>query len=456
MFNKTYQTFLKSKKNKEEDFKPIDSGEIHNALFPFQKDVVEMLLGIGRGAAFLDTGLGKTIVQCEWARHIEGNVIFVAPLAVAQQTVFEAKKHLGIDLDYSKDGTVKGKYTITNYERLENFDCESFDGVVLDESSILKGQASKTKAMICERFKNTKYRLACTATPAPNDYTELGNHAEFLGIMSTQEMLMRWFLHDSANTGDWRLKGHAVKPFWQWVSSWAACVSKPSDLGYTNEGYDLPPLNITTHMVTVDTKTAYDDGLLFELPDINAATLHKKKRESVLDRVGIVAEMVNESDKPWIVWCESNQESDLLKKAIPDAVEVKGSDKPDTKEERLVGFSEGKYRVLISKSSICGFGMNWQHCKNMVFASISYSYEKFYQAVRRSWRFGQDQQVNVHVVIADAELPVWRVIEKKSGDHEAMKDHMKYAVFSKGSASQIKIDYNPNYQATLPDWLFKE
>ena len=456
MFNQDYQSFLKTKKNKEDVFLPIDSGDIHKSLFPFQGDVVEMLLGIGRGAAFMDTGLGKTIVQCEWARHIDGKVIFVAPLAVAQQTVFEAKKHIGIDLHYSKDGTVKGKYTITNYERLENFDCESFDGVVLDESSILKGQASKTKAMICERFKNTKYRLACTATPAPNDYTELGNHAEFLGIMSTQEMLTRWFLHDSANTGDWRLKGHAVKPFWEWVSSWAACVSKPSDLGYTNEGYDLPPLNMTTHMVTVDTKTAYDDGLLFELPDINAATLHKKKRESVLDRVGIVAEMVNESNKPWIVWCESNQESDLLKKAIPDAVEVKGSDKPDTKEERLVGFSQGKYRVLISKSSICGFGMNWQHCRNMVFASISYSYEKFYQAVRRSWRFGQDQQVNVHVVIADAELPVWRVIEKKSGDHEAMKDHMKYAVFSKGASSQVKIDYNPLYEATLPDWLFNE
>ena len=453
MYNQDYKAFLKTKKNKEDTFKPIESSDIHPALFPFQKDVVEMLLKIGRGAAFLDTGLGKTIVQCEWARHIDGHILFVAPLAVAQQTIAEAKNHLDIDIDYSKDGAVKGKYTITNYERLENFDCEIFDGVVLDESSILKGQNSKTKAMICERFKDTKYRLACTATPAPNDYTELGNHAEFLGIMTTQEMLMRWFLHDSANTGDWRLKGHAVKPFWEWVSSWAACVSKPSDLGYSNDGYDLPPLNVTTHTVNVDIKTAYDDGLLFEMPDINAASLHRKKRESVHDRVALVASKVKDSDKPWIVWCESNQESDLLKKAIPDAVEVKGSDKPDVKEERLIGFSDGKYRVIISKSSICGFGMNWQHCRDMVFASISYSYEKFYQAVRRSWRFGQDQQVNVHVVIADAEIPVWRVIEDKSTDHEAMKDHMKYAVFSKGSSSEVKIDYMPNHKAILPSWL---
>ena len=454
MFNQDYKEYLETKRNKEYLFEPIKPSSTHDSLFPFQKDVVKMLLSVGRGAAFLDTGLGKTIIQCEWARHIEGRIIFVAPLAVAQQTICEAKKHLGIDIDYSKDGTVKSKYTITNYERLDLFDCEMFDAVILDESSIIKGQTSKTKAMLCERFKRTKYRLACTATPAPNDYTEIGNHAEFLGIMSTQEMLTRWFLHDSANTGDWRLKGHAVKPFWEWVSSWAACVSKPSDLGYPNDGYDLQPLNMTTHTVTIATKKAYSDGLLFELPDINAATLHKRKRESVHDRVAIVADMVNNSDKPWIVWCESNQESEMLKKAIPDAVEVKGGDKPETKEERMIGFSEGRYRVIVSKPSICGFGMNWQHCRDMVFASISYSYEKFYQAIRRSWRFGQEQEVNAHVVIADSELPVWRVIESKAKDHEAMKSHMQHATFSKGACSQVKIDYIPNHIASLPDFLF--
>jgi hypothetical protein len=224
-------------------------------------------------------------------------------------------------------------------------------------------------------------------------------------------------------------------------------------LGYSNDGYDLPPLNMLTHKVETETKTAFDEGLLFEMPEINATSLHRKKRDSVEDRVALVADMVNGNDQSWIVWCESNQESELLAKAIPDAVEVKGSDSPNKKERDLIAFTDGSARVLISKSSICGFGMNWQHCKNMVFASISYSYEKFYQAVRRSWRFGQDSQVNVHVVIADAEIPVWRLIESKATDHSAMKDHMKYAVFAKGEASAVKIDYNPTHQATLPSWL---
>ena len=452
MHNSTYASFLKSKKTTEFIYKPIKA-EIHAALFPFQKDVCEYLLESGRGAAFLDTGLGKTILQCEWSRHIPGEVLIVAPLAVAQQTIKEAQKRLGLKIGYSKDGTVTERITITNYERVENFDCERFTGVVLDESSILKGQNSKTKALLCERFAQTPYRLACTATPAPNDYTEIGNHAEFLGIMSTQEMLTRWFIHDSANTGDWRLKGHAVKSFWKWVASWAACLSKPSDLGYDNGGYDLPPLNITTHKVEVETKTAFDEGLLFEMPEMNATSLHRKKRESVDDRVALVADLVNGKSDPFIVWCESNQESEMLTKAIPDAIEVKGSDSLDKKEDALVGFSEGRYRVIVSKSSICGFGMNWQHCRNQVFASISYSYEKFYQAVRRSWRFGQDQPVNIDVVIADAEIPVWRAVESKATDHESMKEHMKYAIFSKGEKSEIKIDYNPTHAATLPSWL---
>lgn len=452
MYNGKYSEFLKSKKTESFIHKPI-KGKIHKRLFPFQSDCARFLLDIGRGAAFLDTGLGKTILQCEWARHIKGEVLFVAPLAVAQQTISEAKAHLGMDIDYSKDGTVKGQFTITNYERVENFDCERFEAVILDESSILKGQNSKTKGMLCSRFAQTPYKLACTATPAPNDYTEIGNHAEFLGIMSTQEMLTRWFIHDSANTGDWRLKGHAVKAFWQWVASWAACVSKPSDLGYSNDGYDLPPLNLKTHIVDVETKKAFDEGLLFEMPDINASSLHRKKRESIDDRVALVSSMVNGSDKPWIVWCESNTESELLAKAIPDSIEVKGSHKPDYKEDAMIGFSEGRYRVIVSKSSICGFGMNWQHCRNQVFASISYSYEKFYQAVRRSWRFGQDKEVNVHVVIADAEIPVWRTVERKALDHEGMKEHMKYAIFSKGEKSEIKVDYNPTHKATLPEWL---
>jgi superfamily II DNA or RNA helicase len=448
-----YFKMLACKKEAALSAASIEPQAIHDSLFPFQKDVEEFLLRKGRAAAFLDTGLGKTIIQCEWARQVPGEVLIVAPLAVAFQTQKEAKDKLGMDIDYSKDGTVNSKVTITNYERVENFDCSRFSGVVLDESSILKGINSKTKEMLCEKFKQTPFRLACTATPAPNDYKELGNHAEFLGIMSTMEMLTRWFVHDSANTADWRLKRHAVKDFWEWVASWAACVSHPSDLGYVDERYDLPPLNIKTHKIKTETKTAFEEGLLFDMPEVNATSLHKKKRESLDDRVDYVAGLVNRSDKPWIVWCESNDESDALAKAIPDSVEVKGSQTSDQKEERLIAFSEGKARVIVTKPKLAGFGMNWQHCANIAFASISYSYEQFYQAIRRSWRFGQDKPVNVHVVIADAESQVWRAIERKTTDHDQMKDHMKHATFKKGVESSVKVDYNPNHTGSMPSFI---
>lgn len=448
-----YFEFLKSKSGDAIAQASIRGAAIHPVLKDFQRDCVEMIFGIGRGALFADTGLGKTVMQLEWARHIPGEVIIAAPLAVASQTVREAEKLLDMEVVYSRDGTVTSRITITNYERLHLFDLSRFTGVVLDESSILKGQTSKTRAFLCEAFRQTPYRLACTATPAPNDYTELGNHAEFLGIMTAQEMLTRWFVHDSAKTQDWRLKGHAVQAFWEWVSSWAACVSKPSDLGYSDDGYELPPLNTETHTVIADTDTAFDDGLLFDIPEINATSLHKQKRKTVEERAALVADMVNDSSEAQIVWCESNQESELLAKLIPDAVEVKGADSADSKEDKLVAFSEGRARVIVSKPSICGFGLNWQHCNNIAFASISYSYEQFYQAIRRSWRFGQTKPVNVHVVIADAELPVWRAIEQKATDHNAMKDHMRFATFGKGKQERVKIDYQPNHNGRLPAWL---
>ncbi len=418
---------------------------------PHQKECLKHLLSMGRGAAFLDTGLGKTFLQCDWARHIPGPVLLVAPLAVAQQTVKEAKKLLDMDITYSKDGSVTSKYTITNYERIDLFDCDQFEGVVLDESSILKGQNSKTKANLCELFQDTKYKLACTATPAPNDYTELGNHAEFLGIMNTQEMLTRWFVHDSANTADWRLKKHAVKDFWQWVSSWAACVSMPSDLGFPDNDYILPPLSTETHIFKSNLKSA--DGMLFDIATNSATDLHKTKRETMETRCMSVADMVNNNNRPWIVWCESNDESTKLSTLIPDAVEVKGSHTPEQKEQRLVEFSSGKARVIISKSSICGFGMNWQHCRDIAFASISYSYEKYYQAVRRSWRFGQDQPVRVHAFMSDSEQSVWKSIQDKMEKHQAMKSHMKYAVFSLGQEKEVKVDYTPNHESSLPPFL---
>lgn len=427
--------------------------DVSDQLFPFQKEVVRHLLSIGRAAAFLDTGLGKTIIQLEWSRHIDGDVLIVAPLAVAQQTIAEGKRLLGLDIHLSKDGTRKGKYTITNYDRIDKFDAEGLHGVVLDESSILKGQNSKTKKLLIDKFSDVPYRLACTATPAPNDYTEIGNHAEFLGIMNTQEMLMRWFIHDSMNTADWRIKGHARESFWRWVASWAACVSKPSDLGYDDSAYQLPPLSIDT--ITVDTPLLdrIDEGLLFDIPTPNATSLHAAKRHTIEERVSEVARLVNNSEEPWIVWCESNEESAALHAAIPDSVEVKGSDSSETKETRMIAFSEGRARVIVSKPSICGFGMNWQHCNKIAFASISYSYEKFYQAIRRSWRFGQTRPVDVYVIIADAELTVWRVIETKSQSHDEMKSEMRHASFKSAAAESIKIPYLAEKTAPLPEWI---
>ena len=445
-----YQDFLASKKI-DATYNPIEHGEIHDSLFPFQKEVVKKLLKIGRAAAFLDTGLGKTIIQCEWARHVPGPVLILAPLAVAQQTIEEARKLLGLKINYSKDGVRNGKITITNYERLSLFDLSEFTGVVLDESSILKGFMSKTKQALCEGFANTPYKLACTATPAPNDHMELGNHSEFLGVMPGTEMLTRWFINDPAHVGAYRLKGHAVGPFWEWVASWAACVSMPSDLGYSDDGYALPPLTINTHTVTSPLLEG-GDGELFSIATVSATDIHATKRLTLDERCERVSELVNSSKDPWIVWCESNLESELLAKLIPDGVEVKGSDTIENKEDRMMAFAHGKARVLISKPSICGYGMNFQHCNNMAFASISYSYESFYQAVRRSWRFGQNKPVNVHVFISDAELPVWRTIERKSLDHDSMKSGMKLAIGA-GKTTETKIDYNPTKKATMPKWM---
>lgn len=448
--NPDYRAFLQSKKLHTNEC-PINIGEIHQSLFPFQRHVVEFLLRKGRAAAFLDTGLGKTITQLEWARHIPGEVLIVAPLAVAQQTVREARDKLRMEVNYSRDGTIDGRITITNYERLERFDCGRFTGVVLDESSILKGFMGKTKQLLCNAFAATRYRLACTATPAPNDHMELGNHSQFLGVMPSTEMLARWFINDPSQVGVYRLKGHAEKSFWEWVGSWAACVSMPSDLGFDDSGYVLPALTTDTHTVRTPMVAGRDDEL-FSMPTTSATDMHATKRLTLKQRCELAAELVNSHNDACLVWCESNDESELLKKSIPDAVEIKGSDSLDDKEERMLAFSEGRARVLVSKASICGFGMNWQHAHRMVFASISYSYESFYQAIRREWRFGQKHPVHVDVIISDAELPIWRTIERKARQHDTMKRAMVESIMG-GQGTATKLNYEPKAAAILPEWL---
>jgi superfamily II DNA or RNA helicase len=395
-------------------------------LFPFQTDIVRWALKRGRAAIFADCGMGKTPMQLEWAKHIPGNVLILAPLAVAQQTVREGEK-FGIPVRYCRaQSAVDAGITIANYEMLEHFDPAYFAGIVLDESSILKSYDGATRTAIIQAFTQTPYRLACTATPAPNDYMELGNHAEFVGSMSRVEMLSMFFVHDGGETQKWRLKGHAERDFWKWLASWAVMIRKPSDLGYEDGEFILPKLTLHEHVIRVDKPT---DGYLFALEAVTLQDRIAARRESVGDRVAECAALVNASDQPWVVWCNLNSESEALRKAIPDAVEIRGNQTPDEKERGILAFSNGEKRVVISKASMTGFGLNWQHCAHMAFVGLSDSWEQFYQAIRRCYRFGQIREVSAHVIIADTEGAVLKNIKDKdaaAGEMAAqIVDHMR-------------------------------
>ena len=432
----------------------------HNpALFPYQVDVLRYLLKIGRGAAFLDTGLGKTLLQLEWARcvveYTGKPVLVLTPLAVARQTEREgAKFDLDVQVVADQSGVTRAAIYVTNYEKLPHFDAAAFGGVVLDESSILKAFTGTTKRRLCETFRATPYRLACTATPAPNDYMEIGNHSEFLGIMPGPEMLSRFFINDTMNFGTYRLKGHAVKPFWQWVASWAVAMSKPSDLAYSDEGFILPPLNVQRHYVSVDLTQDTGD-LLFRIPEMSATSVHREKRLSAESRAAKLAGIVSaESSEPWIVWCETNYEADALKSVMPEACELRGDENEKAKESKLLAFSSGDERVLITKPKIAGFGMNWQHCARVGFMGLTFSYEQFYQAVRRSWRFGQSRPVDCHVVLASTERQIWSVVEAKMAQHDEMKARMCRENFSRTVRHySIKESYKPTVAMRLPSFL---
>ena len=444
-----YDQFIiaKSKRIECMGFEPE---EITAPLFDFQKHVTKWAIRKGRAAMFEECGLGKTLQQLEWGRqmanHTEGKGILLTPLAVAAQTLEEAKK-FGIPAQLVKTAEdVKPGINITNYEKLDLFDGIDFDFVILDESSILKNFTGKTRIKLTKRFADTPYRLCCTATPSPNDYTEFGQHADFLGICTPAQMLATFFINDTFNTGDWRLKKHADKEFWAWVASWAACVGKPSDIGYDDTGYELPALNLKTITVDVDETAPEGSEELFKHATLSATTMHKELRETAEHRAEAVAEMVNASDEPWIVWCNTNVEADALKSMIHDAVEVRGSDKSETKEKRLRDFTEGKTRVLISKPSICGFGMNWQHCNNVAFVGLSYSFEDFYQALRRSYRFGQTREVNAYIVQARTEGAILATVTRKMEQHQQMQERMKIAALAfkndTTKSTQMKTDIN--------------
>jgi len=398
----------------------FEPANLNPNLFDWQEAIVRWALRKGRVCLFEDCGLGKTIQQLAWAEQIPGKVIVLTPLAVAEQTEREARR-FGIDASVSRDGSTHSQITITNYEQMHQFDMAEFEGIVLDESSILKAQTGKIRTQIIEASSDIPFRLACTATPAPNDHIELGNHAEFVGAMPMQEMLARFFVHDAAKTQDWRLKGHARDDFWAWVATWAVMLRTPGDIGFDSAGFDLPALEINEHHIETG---SVQEGELFAMPVNSLNDQRRARKDTLPDRVAKVAEMVNGSDEPWVVWCELNAEGDLLESAIADAVQVSGADSDDTKRDRMLGFTAGKHRVLVTKPKIAGFGMNWQHCRNLAFVGLSHSWEQYYQAVRRCWRFGQIRDVNVHIVSTDIEAAVLKSIVKKQSAADDMASEM--------------------------------
>lgn len=438
-----YDEFLASKRLiVSSSGKEIQDGDINPMLFPFQRDLTKWSVLKGRAAIFADTGLGKTLMQLEWARLIGERTLILAPLAVARQTVREGLK-LGITVTYarSQDQAAPSGITITNYEMMEHFDPSQFGAVVLDESSILKSYDGKTRTALIEAFHETPYRLCCTATPAPNDIAEIANHAEFLSIMTRVEMLSAFFVHDDEG---WRLKKHAARgPFYKWLASWSMSIRKPSDLGYENDGFDLPTLTIDPIFVQ---STYVPEGMLFHVA-LKGITERAQVRKGTLEeRVKAAVELIaKEPDEQWLVWCGLNDESAALAKAIPGAVEVRGSDSPDKKADALTGFADGTVKIMISKSSIAGFGMNFQGCARMVFVGMSDSYEEYYQSIRRCWRFGQKRPVNVTIVLSDIEEPIYQNVISKEKEAQSMANGLIQHVSEFERAEIGKHDSQFNY-----------
>jgi hypothetical protein len=435
-------------------------------LFPHQAHGVEFALRAGCSALFYDTGLGKTAMSLTWGERIveaaNKPVLMLAPLAVGHQHAKEAER-LGVEAKVVRDGAeVKGAGVwITNYDRLEKFDPDAFAGVILDESSILKSFTGSTQRALTRAFAQTPYRLAASATPAPNDHTELGQHSNYLGVMAANEMLSRWFIADQTQMGHYRLKRHGVRPFWDWVASWARCVSKPSDLGFSDDGFELPPLDVSHVIVRADLTIdagAEKDGQarLFRMPEVSATSIHREKKLSLAARADALLERVlAEPDEAWALWCETNDEADALMARLPKgaAVEVRGSQSPEEKEEKLAAFSSGAVRNIVTKPSIAGFGLNWQHCARTGFIGLSFSYEMFYQALRRFWRFGQRRRVEAFLVGSDAEKAIFDTLTRKAGDHETMKLEMAAAMARAARSSRVYEPYDPRVPVVFPDWL---
>ena len=454
-----YQEFLerKSFKTKPCGFQ-VDTDDLNPMLFDWQKTLVRWALYKGRAALFEDCGLGKTPQQLEWAYRVHlysgGKIIIYAPLAVSQQTVREGRK-FGIKVNRcdSQDDVIDG-INITNYERLDKFDPNAFTGIVLDESSIIKDFTGKFRNKLIEAYAGVPYKLACSATPSPNDYTELGNTAEFLGVMGRSEMLSMFFINDSGDTtASWRLKGHVLdNKFWEWLSDWCVVLQKPSDLGYDDDGFILPPLNIHEHVIPADGK-----GWFVERAE-GLSEIRNSMRETMADRCQISAAIVNSSDEQWCVWCSLNNESEMLSRLIDGAIEIKGADKVEHKESSILGFADGEIKRIVTKPKIAMWGLNFQNCSHSVVTGISHSYEQFYQLVRRFYRFGQSRPVNIHIVIGEREMGVLDTIKRKEKQMQemfaGMVRHMqKLTIQELQHSTRKSTPYRPTVEMVLPKFM---
>ena len=455
-----YEEFLASKAIADVPTGIEKPPALHPILFDFQRDITKWALKRGRAGIFANTGMGKTPMQAEAARVIEAHtkkpVLIFAPLAVASQTIEEAHKLLKMHILFAKnqeDIGGRGVY-ITNYAKREHFDPSQFGAVILDESAVLKGEDSRTREAFCTDWQCVPFRLCYTATPAPNDFMEIGNHAEFLGVMSKSEMLSTFFVHDGGETQKWRLKGHAEQDFWRWMASWCVAVMSPRDLGYDGSAYDLPPMNIQVRVVP----SPPADGQLFAG---TAGTLQERRgarRDSIDERVRVAAELANSNGEQWAVWCNLNDEGEALAKAINGAVEVAGRHEDEYKEKHLLGFAHGEDRVLVSKSSIAGYGMNWQNCHNVIYFPDD-SFERYYQALRRFWRFGQKSIVNVWLVLSESESAILENLKRKEKEAAEMYANLvkHMAEISKAQirngGARTKLEYNPRKEMKIPDWL---
>lgn len=414
----SYADFLESKRAAAPALGvELDRTTVHESLYDWQTEIVEWAARVGRAAIWADTGLGKTRMQLEWARAVagDGTVLVVAPLAVCEQTVREAHA-IGIDAAYARDGEGLGPGVwVTNYEMVERFDPAMLDAVVLDEASILKQSAGKTRTLLIEHFRQVPYRLACTATPAPNDPEELTNQAEFLDVMSRVNMLAAYFVHDQDG---WRPKGHARGPMFEWMATWALAIRRPSDMGYPDDDYVLPGLEIESHLLPVEIE---QEGQLFATDLGGVGGRAEVRRSTLTARCETVAELVAaEPGEPWVLWCGLNDEADMLANLIPDAVNVKGAMTPEEKARELLAFADGDTRVLITKPSMAAFGLNWQHCARMAFVGLSDSYEAYYQAIRRCYRYGQQRVVEAHVVLSELEGQIAQNIARKEREATAI------------------------------------